>query len=118
MKKIHPFVGVDLTANVYSGSIAYTAADYSLTYDYSRSVRYGVAIGGGVAYRVADILDAVVGVKYNISNLLGKKSDLTGAHELNDAAYTVNGFSINQKTISYLNFYIGLSLNTAYGKKR
>jgi len=35
-----------------------------------------------VAYRVADILDAVVGVKYNISNLLGKKSDLTGAHEL------------------------------------
>jgi opacity protein-like surface antigen len=117
-KEIIPFVGFDLTGNIFDGSIEHidNTTSVSVVTNYNTTTRYGFAIGVGADYYLSKDVSILIGVKYNIANLLGRKYGSTGAHELNDASFSINGVTINAKTISFLNIYGGISINIGESK--
>jgi len=112
LDRIEPFIGADITASIFGGSLQIdnSVLGTSVTADYNSVSRFGVDFGAGVDYKINKDFGFVLGGKYNISNIIGKSTDLTGAHELNDAGYSVNGINIKSKTISYINLYLGFSI--------
>lgn len=107
-----PFVGVEATGNIFGGSMQFlnNATGIDTVNDLNMVTRYGVTFGAGMNYAINKNIGFVFGAKYNICNLIGRSSDLNGARELNDAAYTLNGSNISAKTISFMSFYVGLSV--------
>jgi hypothetical protein len=114
MKKgrIVPFVGFDINATSYYGSINIiddsTQSQVSLNYNPVK--RFGASVNAGVDYHISGGFGISGGLKYSITNLIGRNYDESGLHDLDDESYTLNGFTIDKKTISYLSFYIGLSV--------
>jgi len=108
-----PYIEAEFNANILTGSITFTEAsgNLSFTANYNRNVRYGISGGAGVEYQINKVYSLVGGARFSYANLIGKESDLTGAHDFNDAAYNVKGFDIKQKIMTYLSFYFGVSLN-------
>jgi len=106
------YIGFDINASSHSGSINIfndsTGSQISLLY--SPVMRFGASVNLGVDYFISKSFGLTGGLKYSITNLFGKNYDASGLHDLNDDSYTLNGFSINKKTISYLGIYVGLSV--------
>lgn len=109
-KTLIPFVGFDFTANILDGYIEFTNATDDYTANYNLETRYGMSFGAGANYKLDDAFSILVGAKYNIANLFAKKYGTSGAHDLNDASFTIGSSTIAAKSISFLNFYAGLSL--------
>jgi hypothetical protein len=106
-----PFIGAEFTANIFSGAITFVQnSGSSIDLNYNRNVRYGVSFGAGAEYPVNKNIGLIAAVKYSLPNIIGKEFDNTGAHDLNDKEFTINGFTINDKTIAFLNFYAGVCL--------
>ena len=105
-----PFIGAEFNANIFNGSIDFIEIGPIISYNYNRNVRFGFNAGAGVEYSINKTFGLIGGVKYNFTNLIGKDFDETGAHDLNDDAFTVNGVNIKQKNITFLNFYAGVAL--------
>lgn len=111
--KANPFIGAEFTGNFFSGKTTITTAtttDSSLGTLTSAS-RFGAQVNAGVDFTISKSIGAVIGIRYNLANLIGKKFDTTsttaGEYPLDDAA---NGSgSISSKSISYLQFYGGVS---------
>ena len=108
-----PFLDAEATGNILGGSTQFlnNATGIDTVDDLNMVTRFGVTFGAGLSYKINKDISFVLGAKYNISNLIGKSWDINGARELNDAAYTLNGNSIGAKTISYMTFYLGLSVS-------
>jgi hypothetical protein len=109
---ITPYIGFEANANIFGGTIAYSnnTTGANNENEYNTVTRYGFTADLGIEKAFNKSFGGFLGVKYCNANLLGKSSDLTGARELNDDAYTVNGFSIDAKNISFVGVYLGLSI--------
>jgi hypothetical protein len=108
--KINPFAGADLMLNFFSGSFhqeeGSTTADYTL----QSETRLGVQLGGGVDFKFSYNIGSVIGLKYSIANLVGKSggTDVGSTYALADERYG------KSRTISYLQFYGGVSFYFGY----
>lgn len=121
-KKINPFAGIDLTANFYSGKIE-ASGDSTFKITRKNESRFGVIINAGAEYKLSKSLSVIGGVKYALTNLIGRKSDAEitlppvtddeepgstiGSKELplNDAETPTN----LAKSIYYIQFYAGVT---------
>lgn len=111
-KKFVPFLGAEFTANYFSGKYEIEIGDtvYRAS-NLAGEWRFGMLINGGADIRLEKDMGVVLGVKYNMANLIGKNSSLTSLDiPLNDEEYTVNGTQIASKNIHYLQLYAGISI--------
>jgi hypothetical protein len=114
MKKgrIVPFIGFDINTTSYYGAVNIIdeSTQSQVSLEYNPVKRYGASVIGGVDYHISDGFGISGGLKYSITNIIGKNYDASGSHDLDDDTYTLNGFTIDKKTISYLGIYVGLTL--------
>ncbi len=122
-KKFSPFVGLDLAVNFFSGNIT-ASGDSSFTIKRKSETRFGVIAIAGVDIKLNKSIGAVIGVKYSLSNLIGKKTDITVTNTvppqtddeqggtstfkelgLNDEDSATN----KSKSLYYIQFYAGIS---------
>ena len=121
-KKFNPFVGLDLAMNFYSGKIE-ASGDSTFNIQRKSESRFGIVVNGGVDIKLNKSIGAVVGVKYGLTNLIGKKTDITSNtvlqtddEESGTSAFKELGLNDEEssnnksKTLYYLQFYAGLSL--------
>ncbi len=111
--KTQPFLGLEFTGNFFSGKRTFTPTSGTASEQTMKSAsRFGVQIGGGVDFKLSKSVGAVLGVKYNLANLIGKDSaSTTVANEftLTDKEYTVGATTIKSKNLSYIQIYAGVS---------
>ncbi len=124
-KKVSPFIGLELAANFYSGKIE-ASGDTVKTYNRKSESRFGVIANGGAELKLSKSVSAIFGVKYALTNLFGKKTEvtttsgtnITDADEeggtsslneipLNDADYNTN----KAKSLNYIQFYAGITFH-------
>ena len=121
-EKFNPFVGVDFTANFISGSYEYSLQTTTLSnITLESAARFGLQFGLGGDIKLGKNIGLVVGVKYNLANLIGKDSDTSKisatSHALNDAEYTYNNKTYPAKSISYVQIYSGITFYIGQPKK-
>ncbi len=122
-KKINPFIGLDLAANFFSGNIT-ASGDSSYTIQRKSESRFGVIANGGVCIQLNKSIGAVIGVKYSLTNLIGKKTDIvttsstitdteeTGTTSFNELGLNDEESSNNKsKALYFLQIYAGISFN-------
>lgn len=120
-KKINPFLGLDLAINFYSGKIE-ASGDSTFTIKRKSESRFGVIANAGADIKLNKSIGIVIGVKYALTNLIGKKTELTNLTQpltddiepgtgltkelgLNDEESSNNP----SKTLNYVQFYAGIS---------
>jgi outer membrane protein W len=121
-KKFNPFVGLDLAMNFFSGKIE-ASGDSAFTIQRKSESRFGIVVNGGVDIKLNKNFGAVVGVKYGLTNLIGKKTDITTTATLQTddeetGNSTIKELGLNDeessnnksKTLYYVQFYAGVSL--------
>jgi opacity protein-like surface antigen len=119
-KKFVPFIGAEFTANLFSGKYEIEIGDtvYN-TSNLKSEWRFGILVNGGADIRLEKDMGIVLGIKYNMANLIGKNSSSSSTElMLNDEEYTVNGKQITSKNIQYLQLYAGLSIYFMQPKKK
>jgi opacity protein-like surface antigen len=110
--KANPFIGAEFTGNFFGGSSTFTSSGGTVTETSVNSAsRFGVQFNGGVDIKFSKSIGGVIGIRYSLANLIGKKYEITSTSiNLNDAAYTSSsGINVSAKNISYLQFYGGIS---------
>jgi opacity protein-like surface antigen len=122
-KKFDPFIGLDLAVNFFSGNII-ASGDSSYTIQRKTENRFGVIANAGLDIKLNKSIGAVIGIKYSLSNLIGKKTDIintgnntpvidieeTGSSTLNELGLNDEESSTNRsKSIYFLQIYAGLS---------
>ena len=120
-KKFNPFIGLDLAMNFYSGKIT-ASGDTSFTIQRKSESRFGVIANAGVDIKLNKSIGAVIGVKYSLTNLIGKKTDIkttsnlimdteeTGSSSLNELGLNDEDSSNNKsKALYFLQIYAGFS---------
>lgn len=120
-KKFNPFVGLDLAMNFYTGKIE-ASGDSAFTIQRKSESRFGIVVNGGVDIKLNKSIGAVVGVKYGLTNLIGKKTDLTTTPTLQTDDEETGGSTFREiglndeessnnksKTLYYIQFYAGVS---------
>ena len=110
--KINPFVGAEFAVNLFNGSSTPSRGSSVLTL--KPSTRFGVNFGGGIEWHIGQTAGLVLGVKYDLANLIGKKDTTESKsgkdYTLVDAAYTdVTGKSESSRSIQYIQLYAGVS---------
>jgi hypothetical protein len=111
--KINPFVNAQFTLNLFSGNYDETYSDGNTKNLTLKSAsRFGFKFGGGVDIPLGRRLGTVVGANYNMANLIGREStgDFGSQYSLNDKEGVVNDVPYKNKSISYLNIYVGFTL--------
>jgi outer membrane protein W len=119
--KANPFLGLDVNGNFFSGENE-TVVTAPATVDHDdvgttvtklkSASRFGVAIGGGVDFAFSKNIGALIGVKYNLANLIGKSHDslsAVGEYNLNDKEHTHGTETIPNRSISFIQLYAGVS---------
>ncbi len=106
-QKANPFLGLDITGNFYSGTFNDPAG---VKTKLKSETRIGLQFGGGVDYMFSRNVGGLLGVKYNLANLLGKGADdeseiATNEVDLGDKEHTGQV----ARNIGYLQLYAGLS---------
>jgi hypothetical protein len=110
--KINPFIGLDVTLNIWNGSFRFDNSGDTLPEYYPAKMksetRLGFQFGAGAEYSIGKDMGLVAGVKYNMANLIGKSymepSTLASTEvQLGDKANNGNP----AKNISYLQIYGG-----------
>jgi len=121
-KKFNPFVGLDLAINFYSGKIE-ASGDSTFNLQRKSESRFGVVANGGVDIKLNKSIGVVIGVKYALTNLIGKKTEiqtttsntLTDDEETGTSSFRELGLNDEEnstnpaKTLNYLQFYAGIS---------
>lgn len=111
--KTQPFLGAEFTGHFFSGDAEGTILGTTSKRTLKSASRFGVAIGGGLDFKLGKSVGAIVGVKYHLANLLGKAYDSTGLatteFALDDKEHTMNGATVSAKNISYIQMYAGVS---------
>jgi outer membrane protein W len=106
-----PYAGASIDASVFSGSLVYTFLTTTNTQNMWVEVRLGLTLDAGIDFPIQNNVGAVIGTKYCITNIIGKnyKQDSQIHYGLNDAEHTVDNVTTPARTISYLQFYGGIS---------
>lgn len=120
-KKINPYIGLDLAVNFYSGKIE-ASGDSSFTIQRKSESRFGVIANAGADIKLNKSIGMVVGVKYALTNLIGKKTEtvtittpLTDDEDPGSTSTKELGLNDEEnsnnpsKTLNYLQFYAGIS---------
>lgn len=121
-KKINPFAGLDLAMNFYSGKIE-ASGDTTFNLQRKSESRFGVIANAGVDIKLNKSIGAVIGVKYALTNLIGKKTDITttstntltddeetGSSSLREVGLNDEESTNNRaKSLVYIQFYAGIS---------
>jgi len=120
--KIVPFGGLDLAANFFSGKVE-GSGDTTFIQNRKTETRFGVIANAGVELRFWKQSGLIVGVKYALTNLIGKSTSSTTSSTINDAeeegSSSFNELPLNDKetssntdkTLNYVQFYVGFSFN-------
>ena len=108
-ENINPFVGLDFTTNFYSGSFQSNPSSNFQRSQLKAETRFGFQLGGGVDFVFSKYIGMVLGLKYNLANLIGKgdyQEDVTSYQVgLNDNSYPGQ----DSRNISYFQLYTGVS---------
>lgn len=120
-KKVNPFIGLDLAMNFFSGKIE-ASGDSTFSIQRKSESRLGIVVNGGADIKLNKSIGAVVGVKYGLTNLIGKKTDITttstlqtddeqtGSSSLREIGLNDEESSnVKSKSLYYIQFYAGLS---------
>ncbi|MDD5360866.1 MAG: outer membrane beta-barrel protein [Ignavibacteria bacterium] len=113
---ITPFIDVDFTANFIGGDMTETNLYGGTTnYSYKRATRFGLNAGAGIEINASKEFTFVIGAKYQMFNLIGKDTTLTGLgnnqYGLNDKEYTIGGIKSSARNITAIQIYGGFSYN-------
>jgi len=120
LKKISTFIGLDFTANIFTGSFDLPGNPHT---QLKSETRFGIQPGGGVNFMFGESVGAVLGLKYHIVNLIGANSHsqseiAANEVQLGDKAHTLaNGTTSSNKSISYLQVYLGAAFYLGTPKK-
>jgi len=112
-KMLNPFLGGEFDINLYGGSLQQVYASTTNTYNLSSTMRGGISFGGGVDFQFHQQIGALLGVKYYMANLIGKKT--VGAsgtnYGLDDGAHSdpTTGISYPARSINVFQIYAGFS---------
>lgn len=124
-KKFNPFAGLELAGNFYSGKIV-ASGESNQTFQRKSEARFGVIAGGGIVISMSPKIGIVIGVKYALTNLIGKKSEIvttstgTAVSETEDpGSGTLIELPLNDETnstvkgksLNYVQIYTGISFN-------
>ena len=112
--KANPFIGAEFSTNLFSGKTTLTPTGGTATENTLKSAtRFGAQINAGVDIALAKTVGAVIGLRYNLANLIGKdsaSSTVATEYTLQDKGYTnAAGTVIANKNISALSIYAGVS---------
>lgn len=111
--KTQPFLGAEFTGHFFSGDFEATSGTTTTKATLKSASRFGIAVGGGLDFKLSKSVGAIVGAKYHLGNLIGKAYDSTGLgsneYALDDKEHTMNGATMKSRNISYLQFYAGVS---------
>ena len=123
--KFNPYAGIELGANFFSGSIVYSG-DTILTLDRKAETRFGIILNAGAEYKTGGPFSFMGGIKYAMSNLMGKSSGTitsgtsTGTTDTQSTGVILNGeIPLNDndaktqltRSIISLQLYLGISYN-------
>jgi len=108
--KANPFIGAEFTGNFFSGNSKFTPTSGTETsIDLKSASRFGVQFNGGVDIAFNKNIGGVIGVRYNLANLINKEYDSastsTTEFPLNDKETSVS----KARNISYISLYAGIS---------
>ncbi|MCC7159309.1 MAG: hypothetical protein IT281_07205 [Ignavibacteria bacterium] len=123
-KKFNPFAGLELAANFYSGKIV-ASGESNQTIQRKSEARFGVIAGGGLVISMSPKIGIIIGVKYALTNLIGKKSEIstTTGTQVSEIEDPGNGSfnelplndetnsSVKGKSLNYFQMYAGLSFD-------
>ncbi len=119
-KPVSPFVSADFNINNFFG---YYTEDRNtggyIYYKINKAVRYGAELNAGVELRIKNNIGFIVGAKYHIANIIGRKSEATNDNTFNllDAAATgLNSRLTNDRIISIFQPYLGFSAFLGFRK--
>lgn len=114
--KTNPFLGAEFTGNFFSGKRTVTpttgtASEFTL----KSASRFGIGVGGGLDFTFNKSIGAVVGFKYNMTNLIGKDSvtsTVTNEYTLIDKETTAT----KSKNLSFIQVYAGVTFSFNHPK--
>lgn len=119
-KKASPFIGAEFTGNFLSGKLTpSTGTEFTL----KSTSRFGLAFNLGVDINLSKNVGVVIGGKYALMNLIGKKdnTDTSGKTStefiLADKEYTIGTTTYKALNLSYIQFYGGVSFYLMQPKK-
>lgn len=110
-ERIDPFVGARFAANFISGD------------NFKSETRYGLEFTLGMDITASEHFGLLAGFKYDIANLMGKETKVAAFDvysnnlPLSDEGYTYHEKTIDSKSISFIQFYFGLSFFFGQPKK-
>lgn len=123
--KANPFIGVDFTANFYSGKVVLDPYPAGVVEQKLKSgSRFGLQFGAGVDIALSKNIGIVVGGQYHMINLIGKKeydstvTPTANEYELFDKEYTRGGQTIKAMDLSAIKLYAGVSFYLMQPKKK
>jgi hypothetical protein len=108
---LNPFAGAEFDFNFLGGNFTRTDPTTTTTLTQNSTVRYGVSLGGGMDIQFHQSVGAIVGIKYYMANLFGKKyqTDLATTYGLNDAEHTNANGTFPARSINVFQIYGGFS---------
>jgi outer membrane protein W len=126
--KVNPFIGAAFTGNFFSGNALIDPAPTDSLYaeqTLKSASRFGAKFGAGLDFVLSKSIGIVVGINYDMTNLIGKDTTLTGLSTnefgLNDKEYSytigTTTTTVAAKNINYLSFYAGVSFYLNQPKK-
>jgi opacity protein-like surface antigen len=129
--KIVPFAGLDIAVNFFSGKIEASGDSISVK-NRTSETRLGIIAGAGVDIKMWSSAGIIIGVKYSMANLIGKKSEATTIQPVTDIEQSgsssgseipLNDDVVSSnpgKSLNYVQIYAGISYNfgKSLGKRR
>lgn len=120
-KGFNPYVGLDLNANFYSGTIEWSGDTLS-TLDRTSDTRFGVTVSAGAEYMLSKTFGVNAGARYTFANLIGRKKQTSSSSGTNNdtggsGSQTIGEISLNDedsstgksKTINFAQFFAGFT---------
>jgi Outer membrane protein beta-barrel domain len=105
-KKAQPFVGAEFTGNFLSGKRTPTTGTETTL---KATSRFGLSFGAGVDIAFSKNVGAVIGGKYALMNLIGKKDTSETATGTEYPLWDKEYGTVNALNLSYLQIYAGVS---------
>jgi hypothetical protein len=109
--RVNPFIDGEIAVNFFSGKYTEEYLNVTNTLNLNSTIRLGIQVGGGVDFVLHNNVGALIGAKYGIANLIGKsyQANTQKDYNLNDAAYSEGGSNYPSRSITFLQFYGGVS---------
>lgn len=110
--KVSPFIGADFTINLFSGDALTTepAVTGLAASTWKSATRMGIGANFGVDYKISKQIGAVIGGRFNMINLIGKKTAADEAATGSEVSIAdKEDGTLNARNMMSLDFYAGVS---------